>query len=425
MRASRSRVRFGELWQAGIGWGLVLAALATASPARAGEEVGHSLTLSTEATARQHWFWLSDILLHRAGLFDADHGQLIGSIASGSVGVGFAIYPHRSLDGSQIVIPESYFSRGVRGERTDVVTIYDAHTLSFVAEIPIPPKRAEYMPGVASSALSDDGRTLAVFNVAPAQSLTLVNIIDRVFIAELETPGCSLVYPAGPERFFMLCGNGGAMVISRSGEEGAWAARRTAPFFDPEGDPISEKGARVGETWLFASFAGQVYPVDVSGRELRFGPTWSLFDDAARAENWRIGGQQLLAAHAKSNRLYALVHQGGEDTHKDAGSEVWVWDLATQERIARIPTGNPLASFIRGQAHIGADSVSDRAASWALETLLPNPGSTGIMVTPDDEPRLIVVSPMPPAVIVHDARSGERIAEITEPGIALGLLARP
>ncbi len=395
------------------------------NPARAGEEVGHSLKLSTEAGAREHWFWLSEILLHRAGLFDADRGRLVGSIASGSVGVGFAIYPHRSTDGHEIYIAESYFSRGVRGSRSDVVSVYDGSTLDFVTEIPIPPKRAEYMTGVASSALSDNGRWLAVFNVAPAQSVTLVDVAARSFVAEVETPGCSLVYPAGPERFFLLCGNGGAMLLSRSGPDASWTAKRTAPFFDPDKDPISEKGARLGESWLFVSFEGQMHTIDVSGDELRFEPTWPLFDDADRSENWRIGGQQVLAVHPGSGRLFALVHQGGPDTHKDAGSEIWVFDLKSHARLAQIEVGNPIASFLRDQARLGSETFGERAASWALETLLPNPGADGILVTPDNQPRLIVAAMIPPAVMVHDALTGERLGDVAGPGVALGLLAKP
>src|SRR5262249_41735981 len=72
-----------------------------------------------------HWFWLSDVMLHRTALFDGDSGKLLGSITAGSVGVGFVVSPLFSPDRREIYIPESYFSRGIRGDRTDVVTVYD------------------------------------------------------------------------------------------------------------------------------------------------------------------------------------------------------------------------------------------------------------------------------------------------------------
>jgi hypothetical protein len=74
---------------------------------------------------------------------------------------------------------------------------------------------------------------------------------------------------------------------------------------------------------------------------------------------------------------------------------------------------------------LGNKTSMERAATWALETLLPNPGATGILVTPDDEPRLIIASMIPPAVSVHDALTGERLTDVAEPGIGLGLLAKP
>jgi len=31
------------------------------------------------------------------------------------------------------------------------------------------------------------------------------------------------------------------------------------------------------------------------------------------------------------------MHRGGEGTHKDGGTEIWVFDMATHERVARWP----------------------------------------------------------------------------------------
>src|SRR4029453_12571240 len=170
----------------------------------------------------------------------------------------------------EIYLAESYFSRGVRGERTDVVTVYDAQTLAPLHEIVIPPKRAEYYPGNASSALSDDGRLLAVFNLTPMTSLSIVDVQARRFVAEVPTPGCSLVYAAGPRRFFMLCANGEALVVTLD-ETGSAAVGRSARFFDAQKDPLTEKAVRRAHEWLFVSFDGMVQPIDVSGDALQPG----------------------------------------------------------------------------------------------------------------------------------------------------------
>ena len=178
--------------------------------------------------------------------------------------------------------------------RTDVVTVYDATTLAPVAEVEIPPKRAEHASGVASSALSDDGRFLAVFNLTPATLLSIVDLQERRFTAEIATPGCSLVYPSGARRFAMLCGDGALMVIEIDDAGLERSRRRSERFFDPLEDPVTEKAARYGGVWNFASFEGWLHPVDLSPEQPTFAPAWSLFSDADREGGWRIGGAQHL-----------------------------------------------------------------------------------------------------------------------------------
>jgi len=124
------------------------------------------------------------------------------------------IAPLFSPDHREIYLAETYYARGVRGERTDVVTVYDATTLRPLAEIGIPPHRAEWYPGNGANALSDDGRFMAVFNLTPATSVSVVDVRARHFTAEIATPGCAVVYAAGPRRFVMLCANGGLLSVT-------------------------------------------------------------------------------------------------------------------------------------------------------------------------------------------------------------------
>lgn len=387
------------------------------------EPVGQVVTLPDKP--QPHWFWLSDVLLHRTALFDGDSGKLLGTITAGAPGVGFAIWPLFPPDHGRIYIPESYFSRGVRGERTDVVTTYDAKTLMPQSEIVIPPKRAEYFPGVGANALSDDGRFVAVFNATPAQSLSIVDMQSQQTTAELQTPGCSLVYAAGARRFFMLCADGAALVVTLDDAGQQRSAERTARFFDAEKDPIFDTGGRSGNVWTFASFEGQVHTIDVSGDKAVFGEPWSLFGDAERKEQWRMGGGQPLALQAKTGRLYVLVHQGGVDTHKQPGSEIWVYDVARHERLLRIPVTNPLASFLRGQMRIGHESMRDRVVSWLLDHVLPNLGAEALLVTQDEHPVLVVMAMIPPAVVIHDASTGALLREVAEPGLSGSVLVAP
>ncbi|HYR96095.1 MAG TPA: amine dehydrogenase large subunit [Candidatus Binatus sp.] len=382
------------------------------------ERVGTVLTLPERPGP--HWFWLSDILLHRTALFDADSGEQLGAISSGSAGVGFVIAPLFSPDHREIYLAETYYARGVRGERTDVVTVYEATTFRPLAEIGIPPHRAEYFPGNAANALSDDGRFMAVFNLTPATTLSIVDVRARRFTTEIAAPGCALVYGAGPRRFIMLCANGAALTIAVDDAGQEARVERTEPFFDPQKDPITEKAVRRGKEWLFASFDGVVHPVDVGGDALRFGETWSLVDDEDRRATWRIGGGQHLAVHAASGRLYALMHRGGPDTHKEPGTEVWVYDLATRRRVQRIPVLNPLVSFVGLQT--GRSAGFGR---WLLTQVLPNPGVERILVTQDEHPVLVAGASVPPTVTIHDAMTGAVIREVSEPGLAGSLLFAP
>jgi hypothetical protein len=219
----------------------------------------------------------------------------------------------------------------------------------------------------------------------------------------------------------MLCADGAALAVSVDEAGSGASAERTEPFFDAKADPLTEKAVRRGDEWLFVSFEGVVHPLDVSGAALRPGEPWSLFDDDDRAGGWRVGGLQHLAVHAASGRLYALVHQGEKDTHKEPGREAWVYDLATRTRVQRIPLGNPLAALVRQQAGMERGG----AASWLLDRLLPHPGIGQILVTQDASPVLVAVGEGPGSALVHDARSGALLREIGEAGIASTLLYAP
>jgi methylamine dehydrogenase heavy chain len=390
------------------------------------EKVGNVFELP--AKPGPHWFWASDILMHRATLFDASDGRWLGAISSGSAGSGFVIYPLFPPEHDEIYIAETYWSRGIRGERTDVVTVYDPRTLKPKAEIPIPPKRGEYFPGNAANALTDDGRFMAILNITPATSLTIVDVRQRRFVTEVEAPGCSLVFAAGPRRFFMLCGNGSALVVSLDDLGNVAKAERTEPFFDAAKDPITEKAVRRDNEWIFTSYDGVIHTVDVKGPQLAFGATWPLLDDTDRSEEWRIGGLQHLAVHAASGRLYTLMHQGPRDTHKDPGTEVWVYDLEERKRVARIEVPSPLISFIADQAKLGPPTdqgISSRVSRALLAAAMPNPGVERIVVTQGDEPLLILSSGIPPTITVHDAMTGALRTEISEPGLGFSLFFTP
>jgi methylamine dehydrogenase heavy chain len=391
------------------------ACCAFATLAHAAEPLGQVATLP--AQPGPHWVWVSDILLKRAALVDADGARFLGMLPGGS-GI---LAPLRSRDGREIYQAETYYARGTRGQRTDIVSIADAITFQPKGEVVIPPKRSEHTSWVAGSALSDDGRFVAVFNLNPGTSLSIVDVAERRFVGEIETPGCSLVYAAGPRRFLSLCADGTALVVTLD-ESGRLASKlRTQRWFDPQADPITEKAARRGDQWFFVSFEGFVHPIDVSGETLRFADPWPLLSDADRKESWRVGGMQQLALHGATGRLYALMHQGGANTHKDPGTEVFVYDVDKRERVQRIELRNQTASFVLDRLGMPPGGTID----WLLQRALPNEGAERIAVTQDDAPVLLAATAFPATLAVYDARSGEYLRDVSEVGIATNYVAAP
>jgi methylamine dehydrogenase heavy chain len=393
---------------------LVLAAPAAAQVPP--ERVGDVAKLPAEMGA--HWVWASDSVLNRSALFDADSGRMLGMV-NGGVGVS-PLRPHVSRARGEVYVVETVYSRHHRGERTDLVTIYDAVTLAVEGEVVIPPKRADNGNGVGTAALLDEDRFLVVFNQNPGMSVSVVDLESRSFVGEIPTGGCALVLPAGPRRFGMLCGDGSALAITLD-DAGREARRsRSAVFFDATQDPLTEKGVRGFEgTWVFASFEGFLHRIDFLA-DPPVQTSVPLIDDAERKEGWRIGGLQHLAFHAGRRELYSIVHQGEAGSHKDAGPEIWVHQLG-EGVVRRIEVGNLTAAFLRPRMGIEAGGVAD----WLLSNLLPNPGADSIAVTQDDAPLLLVGERESGAVGVYDALTGEHLRDLEETGIGGGLLVVP
>ena len=294
----------------------------------------------------KHWVWVNDFVFpHMADgmayLVDGDSGRYLGTL---STGYGFArvVLPR---DGKLIYSPETYFSRGTRGKRTDVVTLYDPATLKAAGEIPIPPKRSSNVPMMANQVLTDDERFLLIYNFNPAQSVTVVDTKLRKFVREIETPGCALIYPTGPRSFFSVCGDGSLSLVDLD-DSGAARQKRTPPLFDLAADPVTEKAVRIGRIWYFVSFAGRIYPLEAGADRAAMGPTWWLTSDAERKAGWRPGGVQQLAVNSQKSLLYAIMHRGGPETHKDPGKDVWVFDVSSRQRVQQFAL-NKLSSSIQ------------------------------------------------------------------------------
>jgi len=399
---------------------------ATAAPPEAASEVAgeiegdpHGVVAELPSAVGPHVVWAGDRLFRHSILFDGDTGAAFGMVdITWTLG---GITPHTSHRRGEVYVIEPVYTRGHRGTRTDYITIYDAKTLAYTAEIPLPTHAAETGSGVGLSALLDDERFLVILDQVPATSVTVVDLERRRFAGEIETAGCSLVYPVGPRRFGMLCSDGAALLVELDDQGHAARKVRSDKFFDTVADPLSEKGVRDGERWLFASYEGYLHEVDFSGQAPRAVARWSLLDDSERKATWRVGGTQHLALHRSTRRLYSLMHQGGPGTHKDAGSEIWVYDIDRRERIGTIDVPSLMPAFIRPVIGVEAGSFTDRL----LHLVLPNLGAHSLAVTQDDHPLLFLRHGEIGAIGVVDALTGEHLRDIEEAGIGGGMMTVP
>lgn len=365
------------------------------------EQVGRSEPLPP---LQHSWFWSNDALLKRLTLNDFETNRTIGSV-DGSWMVTTPLFLHHSS--KQFFIPETFYSRGSRGERTDVVTFYDTRLFKPDGEVILPPKRAMNSLPSANALVTDDDKFIVVFNMVPAQSISVVDIAKRKFIAEIATPGCGLVYGAGPHRIMMLCGNGDLMFVTLNDNGTEKSIERTAAQFDPIKDPVREYGIRTGDTWTFVSFNGYVYSIDVSQPKPVFNTPWSLLTDRERRDNWRIGGRQYLAVHGPSHRLYVLLHQGDVDTHKQGGTHVWVFDSNTHTKLEEVKLVSPGFTFT------GEPLTFSDGWTWLYNFLSqfsfaePHARPDLIAITQDEKPAFLLSGEFTGMVAVYDGLTME------------------
>lgn len=383
-------------------------------------------------TSSPDWLWATDPLLTRVVLLDFAHNQVLGSVGGGW-GITVPIFPVKNT--KEFYVPETHYSRGSRGDRTDVITFYDSLTLEPVTEVIIPPKRAHNSLPIGNAALSDDEGFIAVFNMTPSQSISIVDTRKRKFVEEIATPGCSLVYPAGNRRFMMLCADGSLMFVRLNPDGQLQDKQLSGKVFDAQTDPITEKAVRTGNIWHFISFEGFVYSIDTSITDVanldikRISP-WSLISNKERDEQWRIGGRQFVAAHADSNRLFVLMHKGKIDTHKEGGTHLWVFDLATHAKLESIKLLSPGFTFSGVPTEFGADWVwpLNQTYNWlsAISFIEPHARPDSIVVTPGAKPYLLLTGQFTGMIAVYDANSLEFSHRVTTGNIAnLGVYLKP
>ena len=327
-----------------IGW--LAAALFASAPALAADEPNEQVTTRALPPANAHRVYLADFTINhvmdgRLNVIDGNALKLQGMIAT-----GFAGLPELAPDRSELYVATTYYTRLNHGERVDVVDIYDLASLAHKGEIAIPPKHAMALPYHGVIRTSVDGKLLFVQNATPAQSVSIVDLRTRKFVAEVQTPGCWIILPSQTfaPRFTTLCGDGTLLTVTLDGEGKPQSMKRSARLFDPDADPLFVHAENIGDRYFFVSFKGHLYAANVGGEVALVEGSWPLVTPAEARQGWRPGGYQPLALHERSGRVYVAMHpRGVEGSHKNPAKEIWAFDLATKKRVARAPGSNAIA----------------------------------------------------------------------------------
>jgi methylamine dehydrogenase heavy chain len=347
--------------------------------------------VATLAPNPPHRFFTGGFRSSSYVIFDGDSGRMEGNIPAG-YDANLAIAP----DNSQFYVSETYWTHGARGERQDLVSIYDAKTLNLVKEISLPGRA---LAGKAQNFdVSASGSRAYVYIMHPAASVVWVDLKKQVVGGVVETPGCALVFPWGDQGFSSLCGDGSLATVTIP-ESGPAKVTHTKPFFDANKDPIFEDSFvdRSTGTAIFLSYTGLVYQAKL-GSDTAVDKPWSIQKAAGfpvagtgvQELAWRPGGSQLAAYHKASGKLFVLMHPGNYWTHKQGGTEIWVLDTKTHALVSRFPL-RPVPT-----SGLGDDAV---------------PYYANIGVSQDPKPLLYLLNAEGNDVVL-DATTGEQLRKI-------------
>lgn len=293
------------------------------------------------------WVFINrGFLLNGTAIYDTDSGKMIGMVETSHLS-DMAIDPA----GKYYYVAESLWSKGSRGTRQDMVTIYDSTGLKLQTEIPMP---GRILIGGRKNnfILSPDGQTAFVYDLDPSSSVNVINLAKRKFVRKIELPGCASLIPNPGVGFSALCSDGSMATVAVDGAKPV--ITRSAPFFPASDDPIFDNFAydKAKHEAVFISYTGLIYTAKI-GAVPTLAKPFSVQEAAGiRAGetkplelNWYPGGWQPIALHRASGHLYILMHMGEYWTHKAPGHEIWDLDLATRKVVKRVPLDMPAKSI--------------------------------------------------------------------------------
>lgn len=275
-------------------------------------------------------------------IWNGDTGKMLGTLPT-SGNSELLVDPA----GKYYYVSETLWSKGNRGTRFDIVSVYDSVDIKLQSEIPYP-GRMIIGGQKRNFVLSADGKQAYIYNFDPASSVNVVDLEKRKFVRNVELPGCGVLIPNPTSGFSALCADGTITSVDLKGSKPVFS--QTEPFFQAADDPIfanfSYDKSRSAFTML--SYTGLVYEA-TQKPTLKVAAPWSLQEAAGVRKatneplnvNWLPGGAHMMAHHPGTNQLYVLMHMGEFWTHSQGGTELWVADLNTKKVVKRIALKSP------------------------------------------------------------------------------------
>jgi len=296
----------------------------------------------------------------------------------------------------ELYVVETFYSRGERGERTDVLTIYDKQTLSVTGEIVLPgAKRAQILTEIGAFQLSADERFAYIYNFTPAASVTVVDLVARKVVTDIDIPGCTHAFALKAGGFASLCGNGAATstMLDENGKK--VGQKMSAPFVDIDNSPMFTRPAIIDNVAYFPTYDGRIQPVDFSGSEAVPGESWEI-EPAPVAE--KKGFFKKLPLVGKGGNSAKRLPSGWQLMSKDDAGRLYVIMRKT-ETIDDHDFGGDVVYVIDPVSHDIVNKVKLRGDSQIIE------------VTKGDDPFLVAIN-IDSTIDVLKANTGEFVRNI-------------
>lgn len=373
--------------------GAVLAAPSKTVPPELPPETLSAGTIGPEHMQRVYVF--DDAISHlsdgRVRVFDARSGKYLGMVST-AYAANFAL----AAKHDKMYVATTHLARSYRGERVDVLEVYDTTSLAFEYEVVLPSKRAQTLSYRNLVRPTANARFVLVQNATPATSVTVVDLESRKVSAEIPTPGCWGVLPAASHgaRFSMLCGDGSVATVTLD-DNGQLADRQVAAkIFDADTDPWFHHAEQSGDRYWFLSFKGTLTELNLGGAVATVKSSLPLVGAADAKAHWRPGGYQPFAIDGAGRWMVVAMHaKGTEGTHKRPADKLWVFDLAARKRSSIVPGGTAIAMTFNGSGdrlNI-LDAAKSGLGTWSFDSgrlkklaYVPQAGETSTYVESHD-----------------------------------------